>query len=160
MNTDIFLQRVNIIRPDLERLARNKIRVQTHVEDIIQETLMRLWIVREKWEKHQNCKPMAINILENCIISHQRKIREVEPLENQPFADYAENPHQIAEAKDFGRFIWKLMEQLPPLQHLIMRLKDIEGLEVEEIAKITNLSSIAIRTNLCRARNKIRNEMS
>jgi len=159
MNTEIFLQRVTFIRPDLERLARRKLSVQADAEDLVQEVLMRLWLTREKWETHQNCKPLAINILEHCVIDRYRKKREMEPIENQPFIAHIETPHQYTEAKDLGRFIWKLIEQLPPLQQLIMRLKDIEGHEVEEIAQITNTTPEAVRMNLCRARKRIRDEM-
>jgi RNA polymerase sigma-70 factor (ECF subfamily) len=159
MNTEIFLQRVTLIRPDLERLARRKVSVQADAEDLVQEVLMRLWLIREKWSTHQNCKPLAINILEHCVIDRYRKTKEMEPIENQTFETYVETPHQYTEARDLGRFIWKLMEQLPPLQQMIMRLKDIEGLEVERIAQITNSSPEAVRMNLSRARQKIREEL-
>jgi len=159
MNTEIFLQRVAMIRPDLERLARKKLGVQEDAEDVVQEVLMRLWLVREKWSTHQNCKPLAINILEHCTIDRYRKAKEMEPIENQQFVAQTVNPHQHLEAKDLGRYIWSLIEQLPPLQQLIMRLKDIEELEVEEIALITNCTPEAVRMNLYRARKKIRDVM-
>ena len=159
MNTEIFLQRVSLIRPDLEKLARKKLGVQADAEDLVQEVLMRLWLIREKWNTHQNCKPLAIHILEHCIIDRYRKIREMEPIENQTFVAQEETPHQYAEAKDLGRYIWSLIAQLPPLQQMIMRLKDIEELEVEEIAQITNCTPEAVRMNLCRARKKIRDAM-
>jgi len=44
-----------------------------------------------------------------------------------------------------GRYIWSLIAQLPPLQQIIMRLKDIEELEVEEIAQITSCTPEAVR---------------
>jgi len=159
MNTEIFLQRVTIIRSDLERLARKKLSVQADAEDLVQEVLMRLWLVREKWSAHQNCKPLAINILEHCVIDRYRKAKEMEPIENQPLVANIETPHQYAETRDLGRFIWTLIEQLPPLQQLIMRLKDIEGHEIEEIAIITNITPEAVRMNLSRARKRIRDEM-
>jgi len=159
MNTEIFLQRVNIIRPDLEKLAKKKLNVQADAEDLVQEVLMRLWLIREKWSTHQNCKPLAINILEHCVIDRYRKNREMEHIENQPFVAQEETPHQHIEAKDFGRYIWSLIEKLPPLQQMIMRLKDIEDLEVEEIAQITSCTPEAIRMNLCRARKKIRDKI-
>jgi len=156
MNTEIFLQRVNIIRPDLERLAKKKLGDKADAEDLVQEVLMRLWLVREKWETHQDCKPLAINILEHCVIDRFRKIREMEPIENQPFVAQEETPHQYTETKDLGRYIWSLIKKLPPLQQLIMRLKGVEELEVEEIAQITSCSPEAVRMNLYRARKKIR----
>jgi len=83
----------------------------------------------------------------------------MEPIENQTLETYVMTPHQFTENKDLGHFIWKLIEQLPPLQQMIMRLKDIEGHEVEEIAQITNTTPEAVRMNLSRARKKIRNEI-
>ena len=159
MNTEIFLQKVTLIRPDLERLARKKVSIQADAEDLVQEVLMRLWIIREKWETHQNCKPLAIHILEHCAIDRYRKTKEMEPIENQTLEVHVESPHYHLETKDLGRYIWSLVEQLPPLQQMIMRLKDIEGVEVEKIAQITNSTPLAVRTNLCRARKKIRDEM-
>jgi len=159
MNTDIFLQKVTIIRPDLERLARRKLSVQADAEDLVQEVLMRLWLVREKWETHQNGKPLAVTILNHCVIDRYRKTKEMEPIDEQTLLVHKETPHQYTETKDLGRYIWSLIEQLPPLQQLIMRLKDIEGHEVEEIAQITNTTPEAVRMNLSRARKKIREEM-
>jgi RNA polymerase sigma-70 factor (ECF subfamily) len=159
MDTEIFLQRVILVRPDLERLAQRKVIIQADVEDLVQEVLMRLWIIREKWETHDNCKPLAINILEHCAIDRYRKTKEMETIENHTFIAESESPHQRMEAKDLGHYIWKLMAQLPPLQQMIMRLKDIEGLEVEKIAHITNSSSEAVRMNLSRARKKIKDVM-
>jgi RNA polymerase sigma-70 factor (ECF subfamily) len=156
MNTDIFLQRVTFIRPDLERLARKKLSVHEDVEDVVQEVSMRLWLIREKWETHQNCKPLAINILKHCLIDRYRKTKEMEPIEDQILEATTATPHQSMEAKDLGRFLWGLIEQLPPIQQMIMRLKDIEGLEVERIAQITNSSPEAVRMNLSRARKKIK----
>ena len=159
MNTDIFLQRVTLIRPNLERLALKKLGVQEDAEDLVQEVLMRLWLSREKWETHQDCKPLALHIFKHCILDRYRKTIETEPIEEQPLETYIMTPHQYTENKDFGRFIWKLIEQLPPLQQMIMRLKDIEGHEVEEIAQIANITPEAVRMNLSRARKKVRNEM-
>jgi len=158
MNTEIFLQRVAIIRPDLERLARKKLGVHEDAEDLVQEVLMRLWLIREKWNTHQNCKPLAIHILEHCVIDRYRKTKEMEPIENQPLIAQTESPHQQIEAKDLGRYIWSLIEKLPPLQQMIMRLRDIEEMEVEDIAQITNCTPEAVRMNLSRARRKIREE--
>ena len=159
MNTEIFLQRVTHIRPDLERLARKKLSVQEDAEDLVQEVLMRLWLIREKWETHQNCKPLALTILNHCVVDRYRKTKEMEPIENQTLETYTITPHQYTEAKDLGRFIWNLIAQLPPLQQMIMRLKDIEGHEVEEIAQITNTTPEAVRMNLSRARKRVRDEM-
>ena len=46
--------------------------------------------------------------------------------------------------------------ELTELQRTIVELKEIEGLEIEEIARRQNMTESAVRMNLSRARNKIR----
>ena len=50
----------------------------------------------------------------------------------------------------------EIINSLPTVQRTIMRMKDIEGYETDEITKITGCSSEAIRSNLSRARKKVR----
>jgi RNA polymerase sigma-70 factor (ECF subfamily) len=45
---------------------------------------------------------------------------------------------------------------LTELQRRVIELKEIEGIEIEEIAKRYNMTESAVRMNLSRARNKIR----
>lgn len=47
---------------------------------------------------------------------------------------------------------------LPDLQQAVLRMKHIEGFEVEEIARLTGSTPIAVRTNLSRARKRIREQ--
>jgi RNA polymerase sigma-70 factor (ECF subfamily) len=51
-----------------------------------------------------------------------------------------------------------LIETLPDLQQAILRMKHIEGMEVEEIARLTGSTPVAVRTNLSRARKKVREQ--
>ncbi len=50
----------------------------------------------------------------------------------------------------------EIIDSLPNLQRTIMRMKDIEGYETDEIAEITGCGPEAIRSNLSRARKKVR----
>lgn len=50
----------------------------------------------------------------------------------------------------------EIINSLPHLQRTIMRMKDIEGYETDEIAEITGCGPEAIRSNLSRARKKVR----
>ena len=56
---------------------------------------------------------------------------------------------------DKGRFIEKLPEQ----QKVIIQLRDIEQYELDEICKIMEMKSTAVRVALSRARKKIRQEL-
>ena len=51
-----------------------------------------------------------------------------------------------------------LIGTLPDLQQAILRMKHVEGFEVEEIARLTGSNPVAVRTNLSRARKKVREQ--
>ena len=51
-----------------------------------------------------------------------------------------------------------MIATLPDLQQSILKMKHIEGMEVEEIARLTGSNPIAVRTNLSRARKKVREQ--
>ena len=52
----------------------------------------------------------------------------------------------------------KLIDRLPGLQQAVLRMKHLDGLEVEEISEITGTSPDAVRMNLSRARKWIKKE--
>ena len=54
--------------------------------------------------------------------------------------------------------LMKLIHALPDLQQAVLRMKHIEGFEVEEIARLTGSTPIAVRTNLSRARKRVREQ--
>jgi RNA polymerase sigma-70 factor (ECF subfamily) len=66
------------------------------------------------------------------------------------------NPAEILEQQDAVACIRHLIEQLPSLQQTIIRMKDIDGYELSEIAEITGAQVEAVRVNLSRARKRIR----
>jgi RNA polymerase sigma-70 factor (ECF subfamily) len=159
MDTHIFLQKIKIIQPDLVRIAKAKLKVQEDIDDLMQDITLRLWTSRKIWETHQECKPLALNILRNCLINLHRKSKQMESIEEHLSLAHHDTPHHLTETKDLAHFIWECMEHLPPLQQRILRLKDIENYEVEEIEQIANLPTSAIYNNLSRARQKIRDEV-
>jgi RNA polymerase sigma-70 factor (ECF subfamily) len=66
------------------------------------------------------------------------------------------NPHQKIESNDMASRIIILIDKLPELQRTVIKMRDVEGLEISEIAYITNLNANAVTVNLSRARQKIR----
>ena len=65
-------------------------------------------------------------------------------------------PDEILEEKETNAAIRKIIAMLPQLQQQVLRLKDIEGCETEEIVAITGISVESVRNNLSRARKKVR----
>jgi RNA polymerase sigma-70 factor (ECF subfamily) len=77
------------------------------------------------------------------------------PLE-QVHIEGTTNPGHLIEMKDEYRLIREIIESLPPLQQTIIQMKDVEEYEMEEIMEITGCRSESIRSNLSRARKRVR----
>jgi RNA polymerase sigma-70 factor (ECF subfamily) len=71
----------------------------------------------------------------------------------------APNPYQQAEQKDLAGRVRDMIDTLPELQRTIIRMRDVEGMEISEIAYITSIKENAVTVNLSRARQKIREKI-
>ena len=157
MKVDRFQLMTQEIRLRLMRVAKQNIDNNDDAEDLVQETLLRLWQERDQWNNYQNIEAVAVRILKNCIIdNYRRKKVSYETLDNISVEHSAPNPHQVLENSEKGEVLQAIILQLPSLQRIILTMKDIEGYETEDIAKITNTSIEAVRMNLSRARKKVK----
>ena len=68
------------------------------------------------------------------------------------------SPEVLLEQQDTVEVIRRIIEKLPTLQQSIIRMKDVEGYELFEIAEITGTQVEAVRVNLSRARKKVREQ--
>ena len=79
------------------------------------------------------------------------------PLEELLYAEAAASlPDELLEIKEEHTLIHRIIAALPPMQGKILRLKEIEGYETDEIAELTGISVEAVRNNLSRARRQLR----
>jgi RNA polymerase sigma-70 factor (ECF subfamily) len=70
------------------------------------------------------------------------------------------NPHKIAELKDEVQSVHQVIQQLPEQQRMIVHMRDVEGMEYDEIAEIMKMNLNALRVNLSRARKTIRERVT
>ncbi|MBN2175050.1 MAG: sigma-70 family RNA polymerase sigma factor, partial [Bacteroidales bacterium] len=129
-------------------------------EDTVQEVLLRLWTKRDKLHEYNSIEAFAMIITKNLCLdklkSKKSKTDELTVINEQSTQD---TPHTFMEISDTYENLNKLINQLPDQQRMIIQLRDIEGLEFEEIAEISGLNENTIRVNLSRARKKVREAM-
>ena len=73
--------------------------------------------------------------------------------------DEAPDPGHQMELKDTMNQVNLIIGHLPEQQQTLLQLRDIEGMEYEEIAVITGLEINTIRVNISRARKKLRDSL-
>ncbi|MDL2296335.1 sigma-70 family RNA polymerase sigma factor [Bacteroidales bacterium OttesenSCG-928-B11] len=157
MKIEQFQEIVRQIRPKLVAYANRLTKYGDEAEDLVQEVLIRLWLSREQLEKYENMEAVAMKALKNKMIDEFRKKKiESEQLNNQQIEGKSPDGLQTLETKEKLQLLIATIEKLPNLQRMIIKLKDVEGYEVEEIAMITQTSQESVRMNLSRARKRVR----
>lgn len=127
-------------------------------EDAVQEVMLKLWNIRQKLDEYHSIEALSMTMTRNaCMDQWRSKRADTLPLDHVQAASQAATPERLLEEKDEFRLMREIIASLPPLQQTIIRMKDVEEYETEEIAEITGCNPEAIRSNLSRARKKVRN---
>lgn len=150
-----FCKRIASLRDQLLVRARQMSGDDDTAEDLVQETLLQLWTMRDKLDRHPNPTALAMTVLHNKAVDQLRRNKQTLM---QPINDNAITTEQPVDLSDDVALIRHIVDQLPPLQAQVFRLKEIEGYEAQEIMDITGCSADSLRQNLSRARRRIREE--
>ena len=152
-----FNQLMTHLRPKLYRFALSFIRRTDEAEDVVQEVGIKLWERRSELDTMRSVEAYAMSAVRNRCLDYARSphSRTSEMIEAYD-APHEETPYKTLEQADMAAFVRKLIDRLPEQQQMVIRLRDIEGYELDEIAEIVGINEGAVRTNLSRARQKIR----
>lgn len=136
-------------------------RILAHEEDtrdIIQEAFIRVWKNISSYNQKIKFTTWLYSIVTNLCIDRLRRRKNHSDI----YCDEALNKMSLSNEedefskKDLASIITCLANELSPKQHAIFVLRDLEGLEMDEIAVITELSATQVKSNLCHARKAIR----
>jgi RNA polymerase sigma-70 factor (ECF subfamily) len=159
MSQEIFKAAVLPNRDKLFYLAQKYLVDEQDAEDAVQEVLLKLWYMRESLGDYDNVAAFATTVTKNHCLDRLKTKNRTESLdESYNIRAGTDNPHLQLERKSSEELIRKIILLLPTLQQTIIRMKDMEEYEVEEIAEITGTKVDAVRVNLSRARKKVRDE--
>lgn len=153
------------ILPISDKLFRFAVRIvgdRSEAEDIVQEVMIKIWNKRKDWEFIDNMEAWCVKMTRNLSIdklrSKHRRTQDIDGLFH--LKDAAASPLEKAESNDTIQHISKLMLELPEAQRLVMQLRDIEELSYKEIMEQLDMTMPQVKTNLFRARNKIKKQLN
>ena len=142
----------------LYRLAKSILRNENAAQDAVQELTMKLWEKRSILDEVENIQAFTMRSMRNLCLDTIRQQRDEDEIPVD--FEYVElNPYQQTEQKDIASKIRTMINQLPELQRTIIRMRDVEEMDITEIAFITSISVNAVSVNLSRARQKIRDQI-
>ena len=148
------------LRPKLYRFALSFTRRTDEAEDVVQEVGVKLWERRGELEALRSVEAYAMSAVRNRCLDYARSPHNrSDELTETHDAVSEQTPYRKVEQADMAAFVKRLIDRLPEQQQSVIRLRDIEGYELEEITEILGMNDGAVRANLSRARQKIREEL-
>jgi RNA polymerase sigma-70 factor (ECF subfamily) len=157
MQQEEFKKVVLPLRGRLVAVAGRMLSGAAEAEDAVQETLLKLWGMREELLQVRNIAGLAVRITKNnCLnrLKSNRRRRCHSVIDERP--DGAESPLVQLETRDRLDRTMAIVGTLPEVQQAILRMRHIDGLEVAEIAELTASTPEAVRMNLSRARRRVK----
>lgn len=164
MNKIRFRNDVLPLKNELFRLALRITLDKAEAEDIVQETLIKVWNRREEWDTIESMPAFCMTICRNMALDRVRAATrrtaarqgDTSEAETMPDCSYRANPAEQAEQKDRVRLIRHIIDTLPEKQRCVMQLRDFEGKSYKEIAAILDISEEQVKVNIFRARQAIK----
>ena len=152
------------LEPHFQRLFRLAMRLtgnRTDAEDLVQETLTRLYADADSLEAVADLGPYLSRVLYNRFVDQHRAARR-RPLtlvgdnEQLEQADQAADPAAHSEAERRSRRLSQALARLSEEHRRLVLLHDAEGYSLKELEAMTGTTIGTLKSRLSRARTRLR----
>ena len=124
--------------------------------DALQDAFCKLWPRRDTINDEAKAEALtSVTVRNICIDRTRKRALPTVPLDEEHDTVDSETTYKEREER-YNTVKAIIDNELTGLQKIIIELKEIEGVEIVEIAKQLQMKESAVRMNLSRARNKIR----
>ncbi len=152
----------NDVLPLKNKLFRMALRItlnREEAEDIVQETLIKVWNARDKWQQLDSIEAYSLTVARNLSLDHLRKMdNQNASLEDEKAErpDTTSTPSERMIQQDKLDIVRRIINTLPEKQRSCLQLRDIEGKPYKDIANIMDITEDQVKVNIFRARQNIR----
>ena len=149
------------LKNELYRLALRITLRHEDAEDIVQDTLIKVWNKRDEWQDIDSIEAYSLTICRNLALDRlKRKDRHSESIDTLHLAlhDTGASPYEQIDQKDRLQMVKNIVNALPEKQRTCMQLRDFEGKTYKEIANIMSISEDQVKINLFRARQALKQQ--
>ena len=167
-----FAQLVEQYSPMIYRLGLKMLNNPQDAEDILQETFIKAYKHIDKFDGRSSVSTWLYRIATNeALMSLRMKrpdtvsfdmpsIYESEPQEPLQIIDWCCMPEEEYLTAEGRMRLDQAAERLPESLWIVFILRDIEGLSTRETAEVLDISEMAVKTRLSRARLRLREDIS
>lgn len=155
MDIQEFIHGVEGLRSNLLKQARHYLNDADDAEDAVQETLVKLWVVRDRVAEASKMRNMAAVVCRNVSLNMLRDKRQTVSIDGAwEVASHANPEIQLEEREEReGRQrLQRSVRALTDKQRAMLRMRNVENMQYADIAKIMGTSESSVRGMISKAR--------
>ena len=152
-----FAQIEKRLRPRLMLMGREFFGSDTEAEEVVQETWLRAWNVRDRVELTD---AYILRIARNVCVNMWRGHRtQVELVDEESAAITEITPQEEAEERENSEWLQSRLQRLPQAEREVWQMFYDEGLTVDEIAEARGITVGTVRKTISNVRSTLRTEL-
>ena len=153
----------NDVLPLKNKLFRLALRItlnREEAEDVVQDTMIKVWNARDRWHELDSIEAYSLTIARNLSLDRIKKMdNQNDSLEEQNterLDETSSTPSERMIQKDKLNIVRNIINELPEKQRSCLQLRDIEGKSYKEIADILSITEDQVKVNIFRARQTVK----
>ena len=153
----------NDVLPLKNKLFRLALRItlnREEAEDVVQDTMIKVWNARDRWQELDSIETYSLTIARNLSLDRIKKMdNQNDSLEEQNterLDETSSTPSERMIQKDKLNIVRNIINELPEKQRSCLQLRDIEGKSYKEIADILSITEDQVKVNIFRARQTVK----
>lgn len=147
------------LKNQLYRLALRITLNTAEAEDIVQETLIKVWNKRDTWDQIDNIEAFCFTVCRNLSLdSIKRHDNQNKTLDDKggDQIDLSNDPSRQTIVNDQMNMVRQIVDSLPEKQRSCIQLRDFEGKTYKDIALVLGISEEQVKVNIFRGRQTIK----
>jgi RNA polymerase sigma-70 factor (ECF subfamily) len=157
MSTAQFDAGVTEFVEKLRAFIRARIPDKVTADDLMQETLLKVYRSRASLRDDDRLEAWLYRIARRTLIDYYRKRR---PSEELPASMKSESEDEVSAIRDAVLFSTiRFMEELPELYRVPLKLSELEGMSMANVALRLGLSLTAVKSRVRRGRQMIKKKL-
>ena len=155
MTRQAFEHIAHELRPRLKDIGRRFFGDDDKAEDIAQETLMRLWLLRDRIAPQADIGPLAVRMAKNLCVSEWRKqqVRQGQAVQVE-FVAHCDIQRDVELKEDIDR-LRQAVNQLKPAEQRLFRMRYEAEMDIGQIAAATGIGERSVSAMLSTAKRKL-----
>lgn len=138
------------------------IKIESIVEELHQDTFLRLWNIREKIDPDTNLRAYLFTIARNLTIDFYRKAAKNKKLEEQLALHVQlsyDHIEPLLNSKETGHILERLVSLLPPQRQKVFRMIKFQGMSYEEAAIYFGVSISTIKDHMAKSTDFLKKQL-